>query len=333
MTVTVAILGATGVVGQKAIALLSRNQRFRIIELVASDQRVGRLYGEVCDWREPLIGMPEEIAAMRLMNAENLQAEFVVSCLPSEVATLLEPKLANQGKIVFSNASAHRMHPHVPLLVPEVNQEHLRLLAMQKTHGKIITNPNCSAVGVALGLMPLRHLAKIQHVSVVTMQSISGAGYPGVASLDIVGNTIPHIEGEAEKIAEETRKILGSTLESARFGVTAHVHRVPVNYGHTITMHVNFDKAITVEQVKDAYRDYESKYPGLVLLHERVGRPQVSKDLKHDDMRVHVGHICQGAQENIIGLVTLTNNLVRGAAGAVIANMESYINFQGGRYV
>ncbi|MDJ1305429.1 MAG: aspartate-semialdehyde dehydrogenase [Candidatus Midichloria sp.] len=330
MYTSVAILGATGVVGQKAIALLASNPRFNIIELVASDQRIGQTFGEVCDWREPIMSLPQDISKIKLSSAQDLKADFIVSCLPADVAEVVEPALAKQGKIVFSNASAFRMHKNVPLLVPEINFNHLSLLEKQETKGKIITNPNCSVVGVTLALAPLVNLGEIEHVSVVTLQSISGAGYPGVPSLDILGNTIPHISNEVEKITEETKRILGTAENYAGFSVTTHVHRVPVMYGHTVTLHVMFKESVRPEQAIEAYLAWNKKCSELFVIHNKNGRPQSTKDLSHNDMCAHIGHLRQGDKPNIIGLVCLTHNLVRGAAGAVIANMESYINFMKG---
>jgi len=330
MSVSVAILGATGVIGQKAIALLARNPWIKIIELVASDRRIGQTFGEVCDWREVLMPMPDSISSIVLKGAKNLLAEFIISCLPSEIARTVEPMLAAQGKIVFSNASTFRMQTNVPLLVPEVNFEHLSLLDSQDTTGKIITNPNCATVGVVLAVAPLMKLAKIAHISVVTLQSISGAGYPGVASLDILGNTIPHIAEEAEKIVEETKKILGSPKNHANFAVTAHVHRVPVMYGHTVTLHITFKDSVDVNQALDAYTAWNNKYPELFVIHDADERPQSTKDLRQDDMRVHIGQLRQGDRPNVLGLVCLTHNLVRGAAGAVIANIENYNSLKKG---
>ncbi len=333
MAISIAILGATGTVGQKLIALLTNNKKFRITELVASEQKAGQIFGEVCDWREPFMPMPDEVASMQLMDASNLKADFVASCLPSDIAANIEPMLANQGKIVFSNASTFRMTPNVPLLIPEINKSHLSLLKNQDTSGKIITNPNCSAVGATLGLAPLMELGEIEHISVATLQSVSGAGYPGVPSLDILSNTIPHIPDEANKITEETKRILGTPISSASFAVTTHVHRVPVLYGHTVTLHVTFKNSVTRNDALSAYSKWNERYPGLYILHEKNGRPQSTKDLAHNDMRAHIGHLCQGDLPNVIGLVSLTHNLVRGAAGAVITNMESYLCFQEEGYV
>lgn len=327
MPISVAILGATGVVGQKLIALLQNNPHFEIIELVASDQRQGQIFGQVCDWREPLAPLPEKIAQIKLSSANSLKAEYVLSCLPSEVAIELEPILASSGKIVFSNASAFRMDDMVPLLVPEINADHLSLLTKQQTTGKIITNPNCSATGITLALAPLHKLlGGIEHVSIVTMQSVSGAGYPGVPSLDILGNTIPYIKDEAEKITEETKKILGSATTPASFPVTTHVHRVPVMFGHVATLHVTFKNYIKPEQVVACYNKWNEMHPGLFVMHNKPGRPQATKDLLHNDMRVHIGHLRIGDKPNVIGLIALSHNLVRGAAGAVIANMEQYLH-------
>ena len=327
MSISVAILGATGVVGQKAIALLSNNTYFKIVELVASNQRIGQIFGDVCDWHEALMPMPKDIAKIKLSSPYNLKAKYIISCLPSDIAEKVEPILATQGKIVFSNASTFRMHSKVPLLVPEINVNNLSLVDKQETDGKIITNPNCSAVGVALALAPLMSLGEIEHVSIMTLQSVSGAGYPGVSSLDILGNTIPHISGEADKITEEIKKIFGKADVHADFAVTTHVHRVPVLYGHTVTLHILFKNSVILKDAIAAYKAWNNKYSGLFVIYNQNDRPQAIKDLKHNDMRAHIGNLRQGDRSNILGLVCLTHNLVRGAAGSVIANMESYLQW------
>ena len=323
MSISVAILGATGVVGQKAIALLQGLPEFKITELVASEQRIGSKYKDVADWREPLMPMPQAIGEMTLKAAQEVTAEFVVSCLPSDTAEHIEPMLAQKGKIIFSNASAFRMHPYVPLLVPEINKDHLCLLEGQSSQGKIITNPNCAAVGATLAIAPLMSLGAIKHISIVTLQSSSGAGYPGVPSMDLLSNTIPHIEGEADKIVAEVKRILGTPTQRADFDVTAHVHRVPVLYGHTVKLHMHFDRDVTIPQATGCYQQWNQQFPDLFQLHERLGRPQPAKDLRHDDYRIHIGHL--SAHKNVLGLVSLSHNLVRGAAGAVIMNMLAYL--------
>lgn len=327
---SVAVLGATGVVGQKVIALLEDHPRYRVSELAASEARIHQRFEDACDWRETLMPMPERLANMRLIDAHRIQSDVVISCLPAESALVLEPWLAEQGKLVFSNASAFRMDPCVPLLVPEVNPDHLNLLPLQKTPGKMITNPNCSAVGIVLALAPLMQISDILHVSAVTLQSVSGAGYPGIASLDILGNTIPHIPGESGKIVAETKRILGDPSLPASFGMTCHVHRVPVVYGHSATLHVTFARKVQVQELWQAYQQANERHPGLYVLHRLEGRPQPIKDLAADDMRIHIGHVQGGDDPSILGLVVLSHNLVRGAAGAVIANMDGYFHRKAG---
>jgi len=329
MRSSVAILGATGVVGQKAIALLENNPFFSVGELVASESKIGKKFIDVCDWKEPLMLLPEKIAVMDMIDINNIQSQFVVSCLPGEIAEKTEYLLASKGKIVFSNASAFRMHKEVPLVIPEINSSHLSLINLQPTLGKIITNPNCVVVGVALALAPLLEIGEVEHVSVVTMQSVSGAGYPGVPALDILGNSIPYIKDEANKITAETKRILGSAEFPVSFAVTTHVHRVPIAYGHTITLHITFKETVDSLKAIEKYKEWNYKHQGLFVLHQKNDRPQVIKDLRHDDMRAHIGNLIVGDKSNILGLVVLTNNLVRGAAGAVIGNMEAYLKFQG----
>lgn len=234
-SINIAVLAAVGIVGQKVIALLQNSSRFRVTELIASERYTGKQYSKVCNWRESLISMPGQVGTIMLKPANQVESDFVISRLPSDVAKEVEPELSREGKIVFSNASAFRMNKDVQLLVPEINCSHLSLLAQQKTSGKIITNPNCATVGVTLALAPLMPLATIEHVNIVMLQSTSGAGYPGVPSLDIIGNVIPHVTDGADKITEETKKILGEPGASTDFVVTTNVYCVPVLYGHTVT--------------------------------------------------------------------------------------------------
>ena len=321
----VAILGATGVVGQKAIALLNNHPEFYVAEVVASDHRVGQRFGDSCDWRE-VMPLPAATANLELISMENIQSSFVISGLPSHVALKDEPRLLERGKIISSNASTFRMEPHVPLMVPEVNGHHLSLLQSQKTLGKIICNPNCSVGGLVPAVAPLMSLGGgLEHLSIVTLQSVSGAGYPGVSSFDILNNTIPHIPQEADKISEEVRKILGSSECPAALSVTTHVHRVPVLFGHTATLHMIFANDVSVDEVMGQYGIMQKKYPSLLKIHSEEGFPQPNRSLTPDDMRVHIGHIRQGGRPNVIGLVVLSHNLVRGAAGAAIANLSHYV--------
>ena len=324
VSIPVAILGATGVVGQKVIALLQQRPHLRINEVVASSARAGQFFGEVCDWREGLCPLPSTVGSMILCTLDNVCSPLVLSCLPAQVAKEVEPLLAAQGKLVFSNASAFRMESDVPLLIPEINKNHLSCLKRQPYAGKMITNPNCSAVGVALALAPLLSLATVKHVSVVTLQSVSGAGYPGVASLDMLSNTIPHIPEECEKIAAEVKKILGGQDCPWSCPMTVSVHRVPVCVGHVATLHITFAHNVTPTQAKKAYQQWNEYYPNLFILHSLPGRPQSVRDLTPQDMRVHIGHLNSGGTSSILTLVVLTHNLVRGAAGALLANVDCY---------
>lgn len=323
----VAILGATGIVGQKVIALLQCHKKFKIAELVASEHKKGMQYKQACVWRDPNTILDPKIAEMHLKSLHNIESHFVISCLPSEIASEIELKLSSEGKIIFSNASAFRMQPDVPLLIPEINPHHLALLNKQSAKGKIITNPNCVVVGLSLALAPLLELGQIQHVSVVTLQSTSGAGYNGVSSMDLLGNTIPHIQGEAEKITEETKKILGEPKMPVDFAITTNVHRVPVLFGHTLTLHATFVSPIHQKDALNQYLKWNDIHGELFVLHDDPYRPQATKDLSSDDMRIHIGHIKAGDRDNILRIVALSHNLVRGAAGAVIANMECYLKY------
>lgn len=319
----IAVLGATGIVGQKFLALSQRVSAWEVTELVASDRKCGMTYEHACQWQEPLTAMPEHIRTLRLCHAEDVQADVIVSFLPEKVAMELETFYLQQGKTVFSNASAYRMDPTVPILIPEINAHHLTLLAQQPFPGTMITNSNCCVAGVALALHPLMSLG-LESVHVVTLQSISGSGYPGISAMDICGNTLPWIEGEERKICQETVKILGTPFYHAPLTLTVSVHRVPVTYGHMLTIHGIFRDPISIDDVYDAYQEKNHAYPGTYVFYASPLHPQVRKDLSHDDMRVHVGPITFGANHRTIKMNVLIHNLVRGAAGAVLANMEYY---------
>lgn len=328
MKTPIALLGATGPVGQKVISMLENHPRFAIAELAASDARIGKRYGEIVAWKNEF-PLPPAVAKLEMRPLLEVQSRFVISALPAEIAQEVEPALAARGHIVSSNASAFRMSKNVPLLIPEVNTAHLSLLKMQNTSGKIITNPNCSTVFLASALAPLQELGVIEHVSVVTMQALSGAGYPGVSAFDLLGNIIPHIGGEEAKIQEEAKKILGSAESPAAFGVTVHVHRVPVLHGHTVAAHVRFREPVSVTSATKAFANWQERFPDFFEIHTAQDRPQPLRDLHPHDMRVHVGRFKQGDDARTIGLIALGHNLVRGAAGAAIANLSSAIDFLG----
>ncbi|MCH9613415.1 MAG: Aspartate-semialdehyde dehydrogenase [Chlamydiia bacterium] len=291
----IAILGATGMVGQKAIALLENHPLFYVAEMSASKKRVGNVY------KDPL----------------DIQSKHVISALPSDVAHDIEMKLAERGHLVFSNASAFRMNPNVPILIPEINLDHLSLIDGQKTPGKIITNSNCTTAFIALALAPLLKIYPIKEVSAFTMQAISGAGHPGVSSLDILGNIIPHIPSEEEKIVQETHKILGTPTSPATFDLTVNVNRVPIVDGHTIILHIHFDLDVELSAITACYEALPYK------LYDQADRPQPRLDISPFDMRAHIGRIKYGANKKTISLIVMGHNLVRGAAGASLLNLET----------
>src|SRR5215813_10042661 len=242
----VGVLGATGAVGQRFVQLLADHPWFEVVELAASDRSAGKPYREACTWRQATV-LPEG-AAGRLVKGcdEKFESKILFSGLDSSVAGEVETALAARGHAVVSNSRNHRMDDDVPLLVPEVNPDHLDALAVQRRRtggGYVVTNPNCSVVGLAMALAPLHKSFGVEAAAVVTLQALSGAGYPGVASMDIADNVIPYIGGgEEEKIEAEPRKILGvfarGVFEPAAFTISASVHRVAVTDGHTMAIFV-----------------------------------------------------------------------------------------------
>src|SRR3984957_13133935 len=264
----VGILGATGMVGQRFIQLLNNHPWFEIAWLAASDRSAGKTYAEACKWKldTPL---PARIAAMTVMPnvPEGTPAaelpKIIFAALDADIARELEPKFAAAGCAVISNSSAFRMTEDVPLVVPEVNADHLALIERQSWRreasasgqpgGYIVTNPNCCAIGLVLALKPLEERFGIESLFVSTMQAVSGAGYPGVASLDILGNVVPYIKNEEEKLQEEVAKLLGraigSSIELLDMKLSAHCNRVAVEDGHTECVSIKFIKKATREEV------------------------------------------------------------------------------------
>ena len=248
----VAILGATGTVGQKFVRLLADHPWFEIIAVTASEQSAGRAYGEAARWREPM-PIPPRLAALTVEPSDQpREVAFAFSALDNEVAGPIEQAWARAGALVVTNASTHRMDPTVPLVIPEVNADHLALLERQRCErgwpGGIVANPNCTTAGLVLALAPLHRAFGVERLFVSTMQAISGAGWPGVASLDITGNVIPFIGSEEEKVERETRKLLGilrgGQVEEAAMVVSAHCNRVPVIEGHTETVSVGLASSV-----------------------------------------------------------------------------------------
>jgi aspartate-semialdehyde dehydrogenase len=340
----VGILGATGTVGQRFIQLLAGHPQFEVTALAASDRSQGRPYAEACAWRLPG-EMPEAVRPIEVRPpAPPLDCDLVFSSLPGEMAREVEESFARAGYAVVSNSSALRMDEDVPLLIPEVNHEHLALLETQRERrdyerGFVVTNPNCSTVVVALALAPLHARFGVEAVAATTMQAISGAGYPGVASLDISDNVLPHISGEEEKIETETGKILGrlagvgasARVEPAAFPVSAQCHRVGVTDGHTAAVRVKLSRPAAPEELREAFASYAS-LPQELKLHTAPARPLIFRDepdrpqpkLDRDaggGMSVTVGRLRRDRVMDF-RFVALGHNTVRGAAGAAILNAE-----------
>ncbi|MES2125455.1 MAG: aspartate-semialdehyde dehydrogenase [Gemmatimonadota bacterium] len=337
--IPVAILGATGTVGQKFIRLLADHPWFEIVQLAASAERAGKRFGDEVRWRE-ITPLPTHIADLRLTKAEpGHGARLAFSALDAPVARDVEPAFARAGVVVVSNASAFRMEPDVPLLIPEVNADHLGLIPRQRRErgwsGAIIVNPNCSTAALLTAIAPLHRAFGLRLAAVATLQAASGAGYPGVPSLDLLGNVIPYIGGEEEKIEAETTKILGrlhnEEVQPAGIVVSAMVHRVPVVDGHLVSASLGFERAPGVDEaiaVLEAFRG-DAIVAGLpsspslpVEVDRRPDRPQSRLDLdRGQGMTVTVGRV-RPCPLHHLRLVALGHNLVRGAAGAAVQNAE-----------
>ncbi len=336
----VGVLGATGMVGQQIIHRLRTHPWFRVTAVAASERSAGRCYAEAASWRsnEPL---PPEVGALPVQSLDDmLDCDFVFSALDSSVAGAAEENFARRGYPVISNSSNHRMEPDVPLIVPEVNPDHIALVETQRarrgyTSGFIVTNPNCSAAGLVVALKPIDDAFGVEAVSVVTMQALSGAGYPGVASLDATDNVIPYIASEEEKLESEPRKILGAlrgdSIAPADFPVSAQCHRVPVSHGHLEAVSLKLRTTAAPEDVAAVLREFRGEPQRLELpsapmhpieVREEPDRPQPRLDRDAGDgMAVVVGRIRRCPVFDI-RFVLLSHNLGRGAAGAAILNAE-----------
>jgi aspartate-semialdehyde dehydrogenase len=336
----VGVLGATGLVGQQIIHRLREHPWFRVTAVAASERSAGKIYADAVAWRISEL-IPKEIGELRIQSLdEELDCDFVLSALDSSVAGASEEDFARRGFPVISNSSNHRMEPDVPLLIPEVNPDHLGLIKNQRARrgydsGFIVTNPNCSSTGLAIALKPIDDAFGVEAVSVATMQALSGAGYPGVASLDATDNVIPYISAEEEKLESEPRKILGKmrgdSIVPAEFRVSAQCHRVPVSHGHLEAVSLKLRAKATPEDVATALREFRGEPQRLELpsapanpieVREQADRPQPRLDRDAGDgMAVVVGRIRRCPVFDI-RFVLLSHNLVRGAAGGAILNAE-----------
>jgi aspartate-semialdehyde dehydrogenase len=337
--IPVGLLGATGAVGQRFVERLADHPWFELTAVAASERSLGKSYGEAARWRlsSPL---PERVASMRLSPPDaDLPCRIVFSALDAAAAGELEPACARQGKWVFSNASAFRMEPDVPLLIPEINAESLDLIPRQQQErgwkGAIVTNANCSTIFLAMALAPLDRAFGVAKAFVATMQAVSGAGYPGVPSLDILGNVIPDIPEEAAKIERETAKILGTmrgaSVEPAALTISAMTYRVPVEDGHTESVSVALARPARGPELVSAWsafrgservRALPSSPPHPVIYLDAPQRPQARRDVDREKgMVTWVGGLkpCPLLHWKF---TALGHNTVRGAAGASVLNAE-----------
>jgi aspartate-semialdehyde dehydrogenase len=342
--IPVAILGATGVVGQRFLRRIANHPWFYPVYLTGSERSAGKRYSDACQWHlfgEPYAGFGDTMVAPS--DPEHAYAPIVFSALDAKAAQEIEPRFAAAGAYVFSNASAFRMEDDVPLLIPEINPEHLGLLEEQRTRrnwkGAIIANPNCTTVMLASALAPLDAAFGIEAVMMTSMQAISGAGYPGVPALDIVGNVIPYISNEEPKVESESNKILGTlfssstgrTIVDAPFAVSATCTRVPVIDGHTLSVSVKIRNAATLENAQRAFSAFIPKTEGYVLpsapkqflqLSTQADRPQPRLDVDVDNgMRIFIGRLRECPILDL-KFVVMGNNIERGAAGASVLNAE-----------
>jgi aspartate-semialdehyde dehydrogenase len=338
----IGILGATGMVGQRFIQLLENHPWFEVVWLAASDRSSGKAYGEAAKWRldSPL---PARIERMMVSPADPDGApKIIFAALDAAIAREMEPRFAEAGCAVISNSSAFRMDPSVPLVIPEVNADHLRLIETQtwrkESGGYMVTNPNCSAIGLVLALKPIEDRFGIEQIFVATMQAVSGAGYPGVPSMDILGNVVPYIASEEEKMEAETLKLLGRLrtgpgvriVEPLAARMSSHCNRVPVEDGHTESVSIKLRKQATREQILAAWDEFRPlaslNLPTApaqpVEFAAQNDRPQPRLDRNRGrGMAVTVGRL------RPCGLLdwkftVLSHNTIRGAAGAAILNAE-----------
>ena len=341
----VGILGATGMVGQRFVQRLACHPWFEITALAASESSAGRVYREACSWRISA-DMPESVREMTVQRCEpNLPCEIVFSALPASTARHVEEEFAASGYAVFSNASSHRMDPDVPILIPEVNADHLDVLPIQRANrgwdrGFIVTNPNCCTAILALALKPLHDRFGVRQALVTTMQALSGAGYPGVPSMDIMDNVIPYIAKEEEKLSNEPLKILGDwDVESGRFRpaeftISASCNRVATLDGHLEAVSVSLQYSADLEGIITAFREFVALPQQLgcptapvppIIVREEEDRPQTRLDRNAGQgMAVVVGRV-RRCEVLDIKFTILGHNTIRGAAGASVLNAEIMI--------
>jgi len=334
----VTILGATGIVGQHLVHRLAGHPWFRVGQVTASERSAGRSYGEAVSWR---LGAapPSEVADLevRPTSVSEVSSRLVFSALDADVARVVEPELRAAGHVVVSNASAFRMDPEVPLLIPEVNPDHVELARAQlrRWGGAIVANPNCSTIGLCLALDPLRREFGLRSVTVTTLQALSGAGYPGVASLETLDSVLPEIGGEEDKLRHEPSKIFGTRrgdgIETEQLAVSAQCNRVPVRDGHLLSIAVQMKEPASIDDARRAYLEYVPPTAGLdlpsaperpVQLLDLANRPQTLLDRDREGgMAVTVGRL-EPCPVHDFRCVAVVHNVIRGAAGGTILVAE-----------
>jgi aspartate-semialdehyde dehydrogenase len=333
-----AILGATGLVGQRFVQLLNDHSWFELTTLTGSERSAGSRYGAAVNWKMET-KLKEAIAELTIQPSEpkGIDADVVFSALPADQAIRTEEAFAKAGYAVVSNASTYRMEPDVPLMNPEANFNHLALIDEQrrkrKWDGAIVTDPNCTTAVLSLSLKPIYDSFGIRNVVMSSMQAVSGAGYPGVASLDIIDNIVPFIKDEEEKVQRETQKILGKAGKPAEFNVSVSCHRVPVTDGHTEAVFVQTTKPATPEQVADCMSNFSAEPQKLglptaperpIVVRTEQDRPQPRLDRNEGHgMSVVVGRVRKEIVFDGVKYVALGHNTIRGAAGCAVLIAES----------
>lgn len=336
--VKVALLGATGMVGQNFLRMLAINPFFEVVNLIGYTS-VGKKYGEAVEWIVSQ-DIPKEYVDKIVLESDpkKIDADIVFSALPGNIARDIEAKFAEAGFPVISNASAYRLDKDVPLIVPEINADHLELIKIQKKDrgwdGFIVTNPNCTTIALVLALKPLYDILTIKKVIVTTMQALSGAGYPGVPSLKIIDNIIPYIEQEEEKVENETLKILGKfngkEIDYANIKISASCNRVAIIDGHLESVYIETEEKINLNEAKEAFRKFKGKpqelklptapeYP--IIVKEEKDRPQPRMDRLSGSipgMSIVVGRVRYGINDKSLKFSILGHNTIRGAAGSTI---------------
>lgn len=335
------VLAATGSVGQRFVQLLDGHPWFEVVALTGSDRSVGQAYGQACHWilPEPMPEWAKSLIIQPTTPEAARDAILVFSALPADVARTVEPQFAQAGKVVCSNASAYRRESDVPILLPEVNPDHAEIIALQRQQrgwsGCLTTNPNCTSTGLTVALKALQQAFGLKRLFAVSLQALSGAGYPGVPSLDIIDNVIPYIGGEEEKVEWETRKMLGrftgSAIELADFVVSAHTNRVAVSDGHMVCASIELEQKASAAEAIQALAGYQapeisrslpSAPQPVIVVRNEPDRPQPRLDRgTGKGMATVVGRVRPDPIFDL-RLVVLSHNTVRGAAGGSIFNAE-----------